>query len=80
MTKENLPKTSVNNSEEISGLQSEIRAYENLFQLQNEPYFRQRVLYQLDRIAAASERQADALEASLQDSSEEVKVDEEVSE
>lgn len=56
---------------QINQLQQQNLILQDLQQLKNENYFRQQLLLQLERLVQASERQAKALEESLENSDDE---------
>lgn len=56
---------------QVNQLQQQNLILQDMEQLKNENYFRQQILLQLERIVQANERQAKALEESLENSDDE---------
>ena len=62
------PKEGQKLQNQINQLQQQNLILQDLQQLKNENYFRQQLLLQLERIAQANERQAKAIEDSMENS------------
>ena len=63
--------------EEAENLQTQVRLFQDLHNLQNEPYFRQQLMITLERIALALEKVAEDPETPSSEEKEEPEEDEE---